>query len=75
MTPVASRAVRVLEQACWFSYPETPVPQWPYEPDHHLRYICGDGISDSSMGLNAARVAIVANLQASKAIEILIGME
>ncbi len=34
-------------------------------------FICGDGKSDSSMGLNAARVAIVANIQANVAIEIL----
>jgi sulfur carrier protein ThiS adenylyltransferase len=35
-------------------------------------YICGDGKSESSIGLNAARVAIVANMQANKAIEILV---
>ncbi len=34
-------------------------------------FICGDGKSDSSLGLNAARVAIVANIQANVAIEIL----
>jgi len=35
-------------------------------------YICGDGTSDMSQGLMAPRVAIVANLQAMTAIEILL---
>ncbi len=35
-------------------------------------YFCGDGKSDMSMGLCSARVAIVANMQANTAIEILI---
>jgi sulfur carrier protein ThiS adenylyltransferase len=35
-------------------------------------YICGDGKSDSKIGLNAARVALVANMQANVAVEILI---
>jgi sulfur carrier protein ThiS adenylyltransferase len=35
-------------------------------------YICGDGVSDMSMGLMAPRVAIVANLQAMTALEILL---
>jgi sulfur carrier protein ThiS adenylyltransferase len=38
-------------------------------------FICGDGISDSKMGLNAARVAMVANMQANVAVEILINQE
>ncbi|MCK4835849.1 MAG: sulfur carrier protein ThiS adenylyltransferase ThiF [Candidatus Aminicenantes bacterium] len=38
-------------------------------------FICGDGKSDSSMGLNAARVAVVANMQANVAVEILISQE
>lgn len=38
-------------------------------------YICGDGKSDSKMGLNAARVALVANMQANVAIEVLIDQE
>jgi sulfur carrier protein ThiS adenylyltransferase len=35
-------------------------------------YFCGDGESDMSMGLCSARVAIVANMQANVAIEILV---
>lgn len=38
-------------------------------------YICGDGKSESKMGLNAARVALVANMQANVAVEILLGGE
>jgi sulfur carrier protein ThiS adenylyltransferase len=34
-------------------------------------YVCGDGESDMSQGLCAARVAIVANMQANVAIELL----
>lgn len=37
----------------------------------HL-YFCGDGKTDMSMGLCSARIAIVANMQANIAIEILI---
>ena len=36
-------------------------------------YLCGDGKSDMSLGLCSARVAIVANMQANLAIEVLIG--
>jgi len=36
-------------------------------------YLCGDGQSDMSLGLSAARVAIVANMQAHLAIELLCG--
>jgi sulfur carrier protein ThiS adenylyltransferase len=36
-------------------------------------YLCGDGKSDMSLGLCSARVAIVANMQANRAIEVLIG--
>ena len=38
-------------------------------------YICGDGMSESIMGLNAARIAIVANMQANMAIELLVNNE
>jgi sulfur carrier protein ThiS adenylyltransferase len=36
-------------------------------------YFCGDGRTDMSMGLSAPRVAIVANMQAAVAVEILMG--
>jgi sulfur carrier protein ThiS adenylyltransferase len=36
-------------------------------------YFCGDGATDMSMGLSAPRVAIVANMQASVAIDLLLG--
>jgi sulfur carrier protein ThiS adenylyltransferase len=35
--------------------------------------LCGDGESDQSMGLNACRVGIVANMQANVAVELLVG--
>ncbi|MCK5686411.1 sulfur carrier protein ThiS adenylyltransferase ThiF [bacterium] len=35
-------------------------------------YFCGDGVSDLTMGLCGARVAIVANMQANLAIELLV---
>lgn len=35
-------------------------------------FVCGDGESDSGMGLNAARVALVANMQANVAVEVLV---
>ncbi len=38
-------------------------------------YFCGDGITESTMGLCSARVAICANLQAGTAIEILVNRE
>ncbi len=38
-------------------------------------YFCGDGESDSNMGLSAARVAIVANLEANVVISLLTGNE
>ena len=38
-------------------------------------YFCGDGKSDMSMGLCSARVAIVANMEANIAIEILVNKE
>lgn len=38
-------------------------------------YFCGDGKSDMTMGLSSARVAIVANMEANTAIEILINKE
>lgn len=37
--------------------------------------LCGDGESDTTMGLCAARVAIVANMQANEAIEILMNRD
>lgn len=37
--------------------------------------MCGDGVTEMSMGLIASRVAIVANMQANEAIEILIQQE
>jgi sulfur carrier protein ThiS adenylyltransferase len=36
-------------------------------------HVCGDGESDMSMGLCAARVGLVANMQANAAIELLMG--
>ena len=36
-------------------------------------HVCGDGASDMSLGLCSARVAIVANMQANVAIELLMG--
>lgn len=38
-------------------------------------YIVGDGTSDMTIGLNSARVAIAANMEASVAIELLLGKE
>lgn len=38
-------------------------------------YICGDGLSDMSLGLSASRVALVANMQANVAVEILVDGE
>ena len=35
-------------------------------------YFCGDGVTDRSMGLCSARVAIVANMEANVAIELLV---
>ncbi len=38
-------------------------------------YICGDGQSEMSLGLSASRVAIVANMQANTAVELLVGRD
>lgn len=37
--------------------------------------MCGDGVTEMSMGLISSRVAIVANMQANEAIEILVNQE
>lgn len=38
-------------------------------------YFCGDGKTEMSMGLSAPRVAVVANMQASVAIDLLLGKQ